>query len=91
MKVRKRKDNKVCFFCDRRLTFKTFSQDHLLPKSRQGTDNPKNIVDACRKCNQDKGSLTLPEYRAVVAFRLGRVPKKILAKVSFPGEIKPLK
>lgn len=47
------------------------SRDHLTPTSRGGQNEPANIVYACRRCNGDKGSLTLEEYRAVISLRFG--------------------
>lgn len=44
-------------------------------------------VTACRDCNQDKGHLTLEEYRVVVAFRYGKLDK--LKEFKFYGEDKP--
>jgi 5-methylcytosine-specific restriction endonuclease McrA len=73
-----------CFYCDKRLSRRTATTDHVIPRSKGGSDSPKNIVDACRKCNCDKGCLTLHEFRAVMAFRVG-VPK--VKDFKFPGEI----
>lgn len=30
--------------------------DHLLPKAHGGTDDPSNLVAACRRCNSAKGA-----------------------------------
>jgi 5-methylcytosine-specific restriction endonuclease McrA len=72
-----------CFYCDKQLSRQKKTRDHLTPKSRNGSNRPNNIVDACRDCNQLKGSLTLEEFRVVIAFRFGVVQKP---KFRFPGE-----
>ncbi|MFQ6039907.1 MAG: RNA-guided endonuclease IscB [Candidatus Poribacteria bacterium] len=36
--------------------------DHVIPKSRGGTDTFKNLVCACYPCNQKKGDLTAAEF-----------------------------
>lgn len=36
--------------------------DHLDPASNGGTRNPDNIVGACFKCNQDRGTMPLEEW-----------------------------
>lgn len=37
--------------------------DHVIPKSRGGTDEPGNLVPACRRCNASKGTKLLSEWR----------------------------
>ena len=36
--------------------------DHVIPRSRGGTNLPENAANLCLTCNQDKGSLTMDEY-----------------------------
>jgi hypothetical protein len=36
--------------------------DHLIPRSRGGSNRASNLVCACRKHNEEKGSLSLEEY-----------------------------
>ncbi len=36
--------------------------DHLMPKSRGGSDRASNLVVACHSCNQHKGSRTAAEF-----------------------------
>jgi 5-methylcytosine-specific restriction endonuclease McrA len=36
--------------------------DHMIPKSRGGTDDVDNLIPACRACNQEKGDRTYDEY-----------------------------
>lgn len=37
--------------------------DHVVPKSRQGSDHPSNCVPSCNRCNAQKGARTREEYR----------------------------
>lgn len=37
--------------------------DHVVPKSRQGTDHPSNCVPACNSCNAQKRNRNKEEYR----------------------------
>src|SRR5579863_2101593 len=74
----------LCFYCGKELSRKKKTRDHMQPKSRNGSSQPRNIVDACRKCNQLKGSLTLEEFRLVIAYQKGlQKPATML----FPGEL----
>jgi 5-methylcytosine-specific restriction endonuclease McrA len=69
-----------------RLTF-----DHQTPRCRGGTavaeDGSKNLVKACAACNLEKGSLTVEEFRAVVAIREGYL-KDVRQYWTFHGEAK---
>lgn len=72
-----------CFYCDKQLSRQKKTRDHLRPRSKGGSNQEYNVVDACRGCNGDKSSLLLDEYRQVVAFRLDKSPDTF----KFPGEL----
>lgn len=50
------RDTGMCQYCSKKLTLKTCTVDHILPKSRGGTNIWENVVLACTKCNQKKGA-----------------------------------
>jgi len=54
-----RRDNNRCQYCGSRTAPLTI--DHIIPKSRGGEDTWENLVAACTKCNDRKGSRTLEE------------------------------
>lgn len=37
--------------------------DHIIPRAQGGTDDPDNLVPACRPCNSSKGARTPEEWR----------------------------
>jgi len=47
------------------------TRDHLIPHCRGGKALENNTVTCCTTCNNDKGRLTLEEYRAAMAIRYG--------------------
>lgn len=53
-----KRDHYRCFYCGDPAT----TADHLLPVSRGGTDDPKNLVAACSNCNGTKGEMTAEEF-----------------------------
>jgi 5-methylcytosine-specific restriction endonuclease McrA len=50
------RDAAICQYCSARVTLKTGTIDHFIPKSKGGQHIWKNVVLACTKCNQKKGS-----------------------------------
>lgn len=51
-----------CVYCGARDV--PLELDHLIPKSKGGSDRIGNLAPACRKCNQEKGTMTPEEYFA---------------------------
>lgn len=43
----------ACAYCG--TTRARLTADHLVPKSKGGSDDPSNIVPACEACNEAKG------------------------------------
>lgn len=54
------RDGFACIYCT---STTQLSIDHVLPRSRGGTNNEDNLATACRRCNSSKGSRTLKEWR----------------------------
>lgn len=55
--------NEVCAYCGKKLTRQNATLDHVIPLSRGGDDSRRNLVWCCKKCNKEKGSLLLSEWR----------------------------
>lgn len=49
----------VCAYCG---TERELTKDHVIPRSRGGSNEPDNIVWACRNCNSAKGNRTPGEW-----------------------------
>ena len=54
----------VCAGCDTHFPFRVMDVDHILPRSRAGTDHPDNLQLLCSGCNRSKGGRTMAEWRA---------------------------
>lgn len=50
------RDQYTCLYCDEQLITSQLTLDHVLPLSRGGKTNFKNIVTACHSCNGKKGN-----------------------------------
>ena len=57
----------VCAGCDTHFPFRVMDVDHLLPRSRGGTDHPDNLQLLCSGCNRSKGGKTMAEWLAARA------------------------
>jgi 5-methylcytosine-specific restriction endonuclease McrA len=55
------KHNGKCAYCKKDL-HDGWQADHVIPKSRGGSDRPCNRVAACGSCNQKKGNKTAEEF-----------------------------
>ena len=54
----------VCAGCETHFPFRVMDVDHMLPRSRGGTDHPDNLQLLCSGCNRSKGGKTMAEWRA---------------------------
>ncbi len=49
-----------CAYCRKEAT--RWEVDHIIPRSREGSNRIKNLALSCHDCNQDKGNRTAAEY-----------------------------
>ncbi|WP_035205204.1 HNH endonuclease [Isoalcanivorax pacificus] len=56
-----RRDQNICLYCGQPFSDQSLTRDHIVPTSRGGRDTWLNVVAACRRCNQHKGSRLLEE------------------------------
>lgn len=55
-----RRDNHACRYCGAMAPDAKLTVDHVMPKALGGSDDPSNLVAACRDCNYGKAS-TMPD------------------------------
>ena len=53
----------VCPYCLKTVPLAEGTKEHEPPKSRQNGLGPIQIFLVCKKCNSERGALTLDEYR----------------------------
>lgn len=77
------RDGFQCVYCGRRPPEVALEVDHVLARSRGGTDDATNLVTACRECNNGKraGLIALPEgvILAAIPTRLQRSVQRLHA------------
>lgn len=71
------RDNYTCQYCHEKRHDLTI--DHIIPRSRGGTDSWENVVAACLKCNIKKGNRTPKEAN----MPLHLVPRRPASHVGF--------
>lgn len=52
-----RRDNHQCRYCGERAPDAILQIDHVIPNTLGGTDEPANLVTACKDCNAGKSSV----------------------------------
>lgn len=54
--------NGRCTICGRHIRFDVMTVDHIVPKSKGGTNDIKNLQLACHTCNLVKGAMMPVEF-----------------------------
>lgn len=55
------RDGHRCMYCGGKFSVSQLSRDHVLPRARGGADTWRNVVTACRSCNQKKDDRLLED------------------------------
>ncbi len=74
----------LCFFCNKTLSHEEASVDHLVPKSRCGTNESENLVACCKTLNAIFGDMTLKEKLRVVLNQKGKFSCPCLKDKNLP-------
>lgn len=61
LKRKLRRQKGCCHYCGKSMG-RRVTRDHVVPKSKQGTLDPTNVVLACGPCNWRKGSMPYAEF-----------------------------
>lgn len=52
----------VCAYCNTRLTRRSVTRDHVVPRSKGGSNGPDNLVPCCQPCNLQKSNKPLWKF-----------------------------
>lgn len=58
-----KRDAYLCMYCGERFGRRDLSRDHVTPISQGGEDTWKNVVTACKRCNNQKANYTPEQAR----------------------------
>lgn len=61
----------VCYYCERKLTGVLRStRDHIIPISQDGSNDPRNLIESCERCNTLKANRTAEEFADFLGYLL---------------------
>jgi len=65
IKIKLSRNNELycCVFCGKEFIISELTIDHIIPKSKGGSNNINNLVLACRPCNEGRDVANFMEYR----------------------------
>lgn len=66
-----------CVYCDKEPA--AIELDHVIPRSRGGSDRVSNLVPSCHECNQRKGNKNIEDFLADDRDRLQTIRKQLKA------------
>jgi 5-methylcytosine-specific restriction endonuclease McrA len=55
-----------CHYCNRPLTRRRATIDHVVPLASGGKDTRDNYVLCCQRCNRMKGTMTEAEWKQIL-------------------------
>jgi len=55
-----------CCFCERLYTLQEITIEHIIPRSKGGTNAISNLLLSCFKCNNDRGNIDFEKFKAHV-------------------------
>ncbi len=56
------RDGDFCHYCGDPFELHNLTIDHVKPRCRGGSNEPSNLVLACRMCNEAKGEMTVQTF-----------------------------
>ena len=83
------RDNNQCQYCANYFPSDKLTMDHVIPKSRGGKNTWENLVAACKKCNQKKGSRT-PQESGMIPLKKPIRPKANILRTVKKNQISDL-
>ena len=82
------RDKNQCQYCAKIFIPENLTLDHVIPKSKGGSNKWTNMVAACKKCNQKKGDKTI-EQSGMKILRKPFSPKANILRTLKKEQISP--
>lgn len=81
------KNTKRCFYCNKKLNSQNRTLDHRVPRHLGGITLPINLEVCCKKCNEEKDTLTVSQYEAVRELTSKTEKKELISEYKNLNEI----
>ncbi|MEZ4752721.1 MAG: HNH endonuclease [Bdellovibrionota bacterium] len=81
------RDNFECQYCSKKLTSKSSTLDHVIPRSQSGNTSWENIVLACAPCNRRKGGKTPEQAKMPLRKKPERPGWLPVLQINFRGNV----
>ena len=78
-----------CAYCDKKDT--PLEIDHIVPKSKGGSNSVTNLVIACRSCNEKKSNKSLSEFLNKKPDRITKINKQLKSPLKDAGAINAIR
>lgn len=85
------KYNGHCGYCGKQIEYKDMQVDHMNAKANGGSDDLKNLMPACRRCNHYKRSQGIETFREYIMTLHERVARDYITKVGLDFGIVQIK
>lgn len=57
----------ICCYCNRKFNNKVkISKEHIIPRSKGGTNDKINLIYACIECNQLRQNMSFKDFRNMI-------------------------
>lgn len=56
----------LCYYCQKKFSYKQLTMDHLIPLGRGGRSTKDNLVPACKDCNTKKKNMLPVEWEEYI-------------------------
>lgn len=66
------KETVPCFYCEEPQTFRTATVEHLISRSRGGTNDRPNVTISCGPCNHYRQDYTHEAWKRIIETRINR-------------------
>lgn len=76
------RDGMICTYCEGRLTNFDIVLDHVIPRTKGGSDRSDNLVVSCKKCNSKKSDVSVIEFAKLNFTNSEEIIKRVSERVS---------
>lgn len=85
------RDGFKCSYCESKLSMRSATVDHIIPRSKGGLNTLDNTVASCKTCNNLKGDMSLSKFTSDYGMVLNTTPRSLTDEEKVDCLIKTVK